>query len=105
MTGDVWRQLAGEVRAASGRARKAARSHMYPDESNVPPANIAELYELRRLVDDLIDAEIIRGRELGVGFDLLGTSRQQAQQRHARAQRQRSLTKGRRPRTDSVNEH
>jgi hypothetical protein len=94
MTGDVWRRLAGEVRAASARARKAALNHMHPDESCVPVANIAELYKLRRLVDELIDAEIIRGRAHGVAFDLLGNSRQQAQQRHARAVRQRELTKG-----------
>lgn len=94
MTGDVWRHLASEVRSASARARKAARNHMLVSEMDVPIANIAELYDLRRLVDELIDAEIIRGRELGASFDLLGTSRQQAQQRHARAVRQRELTNG-----------
>jgi hypothetical protein len=54
---------------------------------------VRELYELRRLVDELIDSEIIRGRELGASWDLLGTSRQHAQQRAARArQRQQELT-------------
>lgn len=89
---DVWRRLAGEVRAASARARKDALSHMLSSESHAPTANVAGLYELRRLVDELIDDEIIRARELGACFDVLGTSRQQAQQRHARAVRQRSLT-------------
>jgi hypothetical protein len=43
------------------------------------------LYELRQAIDDAIDGEVIRGRAIGVQWDLLGTTRQQAQQRHNRA--------------------
>ena len=112
----VWQRLTAEVRAASARVRKeqadyaAGRTgmgffHDRDRDKSEAHRNVRELYELRRLVDELIDDEIIRGRELGASFDQLGSSRQQAQQRHARALRQRELTKGDGARTDFVNEH
>lgn len=92
MTASVWQRLAAEVKQASARARRDAASRVMPDMYDQAVENIRELHELRALLDELIDSEIIRGRELGASFDLLGSSRQQAQQRHARAVRQRALT-------------
>jgi hypothetical protein len=87
--------LARRVRAARERVRRNGVDSFFRDvEYREASDTVAELYKLRELVDELIDGEIIRGRELGASWDLLGSSRQQAQQRAARArQRKRRLTK------------
>lgn len=54
--------------------------------------NIGELRALQASISDQIDEEIIRGREQGAPWHLLGTSKQQAQQRHAAALTRRSPT-------------
>jgi hypothetical protein len=85
--------LARRVRAARERVRKNGVDSFFDVEYREACDTVAELYKLRDRVDELLDAEIIRGRELGAPWDLLGSSRQQAQQRAARArQRQRGLT-------------
>ena len=102
MTADVWKRLAGRVKAAGDRSRRDAESgavRLY----DRAPENIRELWKLRRLIEELIDDEMIRGRELDAPWDLLGTSKQQAQQRHARAIRQRELTQRRTRGARSVN--
>ncbi len=86
--------LARRVRAASERIRRNGIDPLLDLEYREACDTVAELYKLRALVDELIDGEIIRGRELGAPWDLLGSSRQQAQQRATRARRrQRRLTK------------
>lgn len=47
--------------------------------------SIRELRKLQQLIDELIDEEIVAGRAEGAPWSLLGTSKQQAQQQHARA--------------------
>jgi hypothetical protein len=94
----MWRRLAGELRSASTAVEKdvaKTKRGLIPDwwPRTEAASNVRELYRLRALVDELIDDEMIRAVELGVPFSDLGTSRQQAQQRHARAVRQRALTK------------
>lgn len=79
--------LARRVRDARERVRKNGIGRLLDLEYREAADNVRELYRLRDLVDELIDAEIIRGRELGAPWDLLGSSRQQAQQRAARARR------------------
>jgi hypothetical protein len=87
--------LARRVRAARERVRRNGMDRLLELEYREAAGNVQELYALRDLVDDLIDGEIIRGRDLGAPWDLLGSSRQQAQQRATRArQRQRKLTNG-----------
>lgn len=104
MTKDVWQVLARRVKVAQDRARRHGGAVSLEYRSAVD--SVHELYELRRLVDRLIDDEIIRGRELGAPWELLGTSKQQAQQRHARAVvRQRALTNRRTQQRETVNEH
>jgi hypothetical protein len=90
MIPNVWRELITQAQAARDRVRKKAAAEdrewgsQFAQSSTVI-GNVRELYQLRDLVDELIDHEIIRGKELGVSFDLLGSSRQQAQQRYKRA--------------------
>jgi hypothetical protein len=91
---DVWQLLGRRAGAARERVRKNGTDPLLDLEYREAADNVAELYKLRDLVDELIDGEIIRGRELGASWDLLGSSRQQAQQRAARArQRQQGLTR------------
>jgi hypothetical protein len=85
MSGDIWQRLEREVKAARTRVRNEVRTQYFESATREPTANVRELIELRRLVDELIDDETIRARELGASWDLLGSSRQQAQQRHKRA--------------------
>ena len=90
---DVWQQLEREVKAARGRVRadiREAASWGMDFPTREPTGNVRELLALRRLVDDLIADETIRARELGAGWSSLGTSRQQAQQRHKRAMARRN---------------
>lgn len=54
--------------------------------------NIKRLRELRELIDSLMDDEILRGREHGAPWASLGTSKQQAQQRHRVAYMRNSPT-------------
>lgn len=51
--------------------------------------NIEELYKLRGALDGLIDAEMVRGRDQGASWNMLGTSKQQAQQRYKRIMAQK----------------
>ncbi len=85
MTADVWQNLAAQVKAARDRVRRKIAEAVFESPDRPAIENIRELTELRRMVDELIDGEIIRGRELGASWDLLGTSKQQAQQRYRRA--------------------
>jgi signal transduction histidine kinase len=91
---DTLQVLGRRVQAARARVRKDREDpFLFDSPSREAISNVAELYRLRDLVDELIDGEVIRGRELGAPWDLLGSSRQQAQQRAARAlRRQQALT-------------
>jgi hypothetical protein len=82
---DVWAALSARLREIRAAARRDARDHLAAGEREEATANVRALYELRQAVDDAIDAEVIRGRENGAQWDLLGTTKQQAQQRHRRA--------------------
>lgn len=91
---DVWAALLDRFRALRKAARREALDHLAAGPREEVAANVRALYELRQAVDDAIDAEVIRGREIGVQWDLLaqpGASRQQAQQRHKRARERRQL--------------
>ncbi len=87
MSGDAWQRLEREVKAARTRVRDIAKRRMawFGDDAEPHAENVRELIKLRRLLDELIDDETIRARELGASWDSLGSSRQQAQQRHKRA--------------------
>lgn len=80
MSADVWKRLERRVKTAR------ARAEVIPDDEHGFRAsrNLDELRKLQGAIEDLIDAEIIRGREQGAPWGLLGTSKQQAQQRHRR---------------------
>jgi hypothetical protein len=98
VTASVWKQLAAEIDSSSAAVRNdiaKTKRGFIPEwwPRTEAASNVRELYRLRALAEELIDAEIIRARGLGVSFEDLGSSRQQAQQRHARALRQRALTK------------
>jgi hypothetical protein len=80
LVADVWASLSARLRELRSTARRDAAGR-----SGKVSANVRALYELRQAVDDAIDDEVIRGREIGVQWELLGSSRQQAQQRHRRA--------------------
>lgn len=77
---DVWKRLGRRTKAASERAERQADEHGFR-----AGVNIQELWKLRRLIDELVDAETIRGREQGAPWGTLGSSKQQAQQRHEAA--------------------
>ena len=89
---DVWSALSARFREIRAAARRDARDHLAAGEREEVAANVRALYTLRRAVDDAIDAEVIRGREMGVQWDLLGSTKQQAQQRHKRAMARRDIT-------------
>lgn len=90
---DALQVLARRTQDARNRIRKDRADSLLDLPYSEAAGNVRELYRLRALIDELINAEIIRGRELGAPWDLLGSSRQQAQQRAARArQRQQPLT-------------
>jgi hypothetical protein len=82
---DVWTSLGEKLRKLRRAAERDARDSVLPDERTAVSANVSALYELRQAVDDAIDDEVNRGRPIGVQWDLLGSTRQQAQQRHKRA--------------------
>ena len=82
---DVWTSLGEKLRKLLRAAERDARDSVLPDERTAVSANVSALYELRQAVDDAIDDEVNRGRPIGVQWDLLGSTRQQAQQRHKRA--------------------
>jgi hypothetical protein len=86
---DVWAVLSARFRGLRSRARRDAVDHLAAGESNEVAANVSALYALRQAVDDAINDEVIRGRAIGVQWDLLGSTRQQAQQRHKRAMARR----------------
>ena len=88
---DLWSALSATLRELRAAARWDARNHIAAGERNEVAANVRALYKLRQAVDDAIDAEVIRGREIGVQWDLLGTTKQQAQQRHRRGMARRGL--------------
>lgn len=85
MADDVWKRLGRRVTSAKERAVRQPDEHGWR-----AGASIRELTALRDLLDDLIDAEVIRGREQGAEWVLLGSSKQQAQQRYRRATRSRT---------------
>jgi hypothetical protein len=91
----LWRRLQQEVQQSADRVRTMeTRSVLGPSARSEAGRNIDELYRLQRVIDDLIDAEIIRGHKHGAGWSNLGSSRQQAYQRHKRAMaRKQALTK------------
>ena len=82
---DAWTSLGEKLRKLRTAAQRDARDSVLPDERTAVAANVRGLYGLRQAVDDAIDDEVIRGRAIGVQWDLLGSTRQQAQQRHKRA--------------------
>ena len=82
---DAWTSLGGKLRKLRRGAERDVRDSVLHDESTAVAASVRALYALRRAVDDAIDDEVIRGRAIGVQWDLLGSTRQQAQQRHKRA--------------------
>jgi hypothetical protein len=82
---DAWTSLGEKLRKLRTAARRDVRDSLLPDESTAVAVNVRALYALRQAVDDAIDDEVIRGRAIGVQWDLLGSTRQQAQQRHRRA--------------------
>jgi hypothetical protein len=89
---DVWSGLLDRFRALRKAARRDALDHLAAGPREEVAASVQALYELRQAVDDAIDAEVIRGREIGVQWDLLGppgSTRQRAQQRHRRAMERR----------------
>jgi Mobilization protein NikA len=86
---DVWTVLSARFRGLRSRARRDAVDHLAAGPREEVSANVSALYELRQAVDDAIDDEVIRGRAIGVQWDLLGTTKQQAQQRHKRAMARR----------------
>ena len=85
MSGDIWQRLEREVKAARTRVQNEVRAAFFAIASREPTNNVSELIELRGLIDELIDDETVRARELGASWEQLGSSRQQAQQRHKRA--------------------
>ena len=88
MASDALRRLERRVATARERAEQVA-----DDEHGFRASrNIRELRELQAYISDQIDDEVIRGREQGAPWNLLGTSKQQAQQRHAAALARRSPT-------------
>lgn len=78
--GSAWERLTRRVGVARERAEGVA-----DNTGSRAGATIGELRRLRRLIDELIDDETVRGREQGAPWVILGSSRQQAQQRHAAA--------------------
>lgn len=83
MADDVWKRLDQRIRAARDRADVS-------DEHGFRASrNIEELRRLRGALDGFIDAELVRGREQGASWDMLGTSKQQAQQRYKRIMAQK----------------
>ena len=89
---DVWAALGQKLRKLRTAAERDTRESMLRDETTAVAANVRALYALRQAVDDAIDAEVIRGRAIGVQWDLLGSTRQQAQQRHRRAMARKQVT-------------
>jgi hypothetical protein len=87
---DAWAVLSARFRGLRSRARRDAVDHLAAGPGDEVSANVRALYELLQAVDDAIDDEVIRGRAIGVQWDLLGSTRQQAQQRHKRALARRS---------------
>ncbi len=80
MADDVWKRLDRGIKAARTRVNEQ------PDEHGFRAShNIKEMTKLRWVIEDLIDAETIRGRDQGASWVLLGSSKQQAQQRYKRA--------------------
>jgi hypothetical protein len=99
---DVWTALLDRFRAIRKAAGREALDHLAAGPRNVVTANVRALYALRQVVDDAIDAEVSRGREIGVQWDLLGppgASRQAVQQRHRRAMARRLVTQSLRDRS------
>jgi hypothetical protein len=89
---DVWGTMSARLREITRAARRDAVDHLAAGPREEASANVRALYELRQAVDDAIDAEVSRGREIGVQWDLLGppgASRQAVQQRHRRAMARR----------------
>lgn len=86
---DALRRLERRVAAV----RKRVEQQVPNDERGFRASrNIRELRALQAYISDQIDDEVIRGREQGAPWHLLGTSKQQAQQRHAAALARRSPT-------------
>lgn len=85
MASEVWAALTARFRKLRLMAQRDAVDHLVAGPGDEVWANVRALYELRQAVDDAIDDEVIRGRAIGVQWDLLGSTRQQAQQRHKRA--------------------
>ena len=71
---DVWADLAARLREIRVKARRDAVNHIAAGEREVAIENVRGLYQLRQAVDDAIDAEVARAREMGVSFDLLGST-------------------------------
>jgi hypothetical protein len=90
---DAWAELLARFRVLRKESAREARDHIAAGPREEVAANVRALYELRQAIDDAIDAEVIRGREIGVQWDLLGSTRQQAQQRHKRALARRAATR------------
>jgi len=89
---DAWTSLGEKLRKLRTAAQRDVRNSMLSDESTAVAANVRALYAQRQAVDDAIGDEVIRGRAIGVQWDLLGSTRQQAQQRHKRAMVRKQIT-------------
>ena len=80
MATTIWKRLENRVKTARSRAEEA------PDRLGWQASrNLDELWKLQAAIERMIDEELIRGREQGASWAMLGTSKQQAQQRHRRA--------------------
>lgn len=81
MTTDVLEILERRVKAARRDLAKFGN-----DEFGLRAArNLTKLRDLRRLIDELIDEELVRGRAQGAPWSSLGTTKQAAQQRYQAA--------------------
>src|SRR5947209_5113708 len=83
-TTSPWSRLHRRVKASQDATSKL------PEQGGIrASANVQRLQKLRDAVDAEIDREIIEARKLGAPWHAIGygTSKQAAQQRHARAER------------------
>jgi len=71
-----------ERRAATAAGKVA---DLTPDHGFRGAETVRALRKLRVLIDELLDEDIVGARAAGAPWTQLGTSKQQAQQAHARA--------------------
>lgn len=76
-TDNRWNALERHVAAATKRIQDAA-----PDHGFRGSISLQELYAVRKHIEKLIDLETIDARAAGAQWSALGSSKQQALQRH-----------------------